>query len=242
MVRILLFISLFSFWVKADRIIQVDEKQRLVAIKIEPERPIDVNDEVCMKVKEIKISCGVVFKSNEKGILIFITRGKYSFDPKLKFVVVRESLVPQSRMISLGVNFKFPQVRFENLFMPNWSYGILGEGIIFNRNGSSMKGLGALVTLHYYSKVPFRGLWITGGAGIHMVNLLTAEKNGDESQREGVTSLMMLADIGWRFRLSKKWSFAAAAGGHLFFDSRVTAVTGSSGFVPSLIGEFSFIF
>lgn len=234
-----LLLSIVPSVARADRILKVDAQRRLLAIELEDPESFSIDDGVCVSYNDFKVACGEIFQIAGKGAIVFITRGEVNIPKTAQVTLTKELAVPISRNLSLGVNYLFPQVSFQQLFAEKWTYGILCEALIAKSGPKILKGIASLLTLNYYGGGTFRGLWLSAGVGVHLVNV---QPNDDESLRSSVTSLVFQGNVGWRVRFNRSVNFGLAVGGMYFIDPSLHPYTMLSGLNPSVIAELGYSF
>jgi len=222
----------------ADTIIRTDPKKKVIAMVFDEPKEFEIDEHVCIKRQDISIACGDIFKTTEKGALVYLFYGIENVSPGMHATLVSGRSLPRSRVLLVGVNYRFPEVQFQQLFASRWSYGILCEGIILRNGDLSLKGFGTMMTLSYYGGSLFKGFWAMAGAGLHIVNL---QLDASEASRSSVASLIGQITLGWRFRISD-FSFGLAGGTQYFMSPQTHAVVQRSGFLPSVLFDVGFIF
>lgn len=230
-------LGLFAGAAFADVVIKTQPKNKLVAISFSEEKQFRPDEEVCLKVGEISIACGDIFKTGNKGVLVYLYYGMENITPGRQVEVVSRRAAPRSRLLVVGANMKSPRVEFQQLFNSNVSYGILTEALIIRNGSLAIKGFAPMMTVSVYSSGVFRGLWLMAGLGIHFANL----QNSDGTGQDSITSMIGHGSLGWRFRISD-FSFALAAGAQYFLDKNLHPTVKNNGILPIGMIDIGYVF
>jgi hypothetical protein len=115
--------------------------------------------------------------------------------------------------------YVLPTFLFQGMVTPRIAIGV--EGIYTRQQGttSSLRALGALLTVNYYSWRYFRGFWFRGGSGL----LFTNADSGTNS--ENATSLMGIATVGFKFGLGWGINIGLSVGGMYIQRPSTTSIT-----------------
>lgn len=233
--RFLLFIILINSSAFADRVLQFLPKHRLVALAQKDSSVWKLRDSVCLIRSEEITSCGTITRVTKKGIIVALTD---VFEPIIKGDTVTTTIVESviyTRSLSVGGAYPYhpyPNAHVQELITPNWSYGFLALPIRRTIGAGSIRGFALLLTLNWYW-LPYKGIWLRAGVGPHIINIQGDNSAGnDDPARDGVTHLLFLATLGWRFPVGKVWTIGISAGGQYFPDPTSRKILSYSGFLP----------
>jgi hypothetical protein len=138
--------------------------------------------------------------------------------------------------LSLGVNYVFPVLDYQFLALRHWTVGITAMFFDYVASpGEILRGGGGFITLNYYGKGPFDGLWLQGGPGVHGLTLTDGVTN------EYMVVPAVLAQVGYRWRVSPEVNVGVGVGGqYLIAFQPKRFVTDFRGLLPALTFELGF--
>jgi len=235
---LLLLFAFFSIGLLADTVVQTDPKRKIVAVIFSEEKTFEIDQQVCLRVDDVNLACGDILKLGGRGAMVYVYYGMENIAPGRTVNVMVGQSMPRSRALLAGVNYRMPQISFQQLFYPRWAYGLFTEGIILRNGAASLKGFGAMMTVNYYSSGVFKGFWAMLGTGLYIANF---ESGVAGAGRDGICSLITQANIGWRFRLSDL-TLGFGVGGQYFLDKTSQAAIGNGGILPIVLLDLGFVY
>jgi hypothetical protein len=140
--------------------------------------------------------------------------------------------------VSFSYSFFYPMIHFQFALSPTITIGL--EPLYFRASASSasLSAFGGLATVNYYGNEYFRGLWISGGAGIF---LFSANDGVDPSQ--SATSPVVMVTGGWRGYWDLGLNIGVGAGVQYVSTPSFNNVdVKSAGFQPLLVVDVGFNF
>jgi hypothetical protein len=226
---LLVVLVLGSMAAQAAEVLQVSGNNKVIAVSNEDSHVWRVRDNVCVYQVGQEAACGTVIKLIKQGAIVKLTSvsnpvvkgDSAAFVPASarKLASTGESMeeVSTSRGgrygwditagLSLGTNYFYPMITFERALGNHLALGLTPFYVSSASNGSTVTAIGGLLTLDYYSRSAFRGLWIQAGGGVVAFNL----NDGAGNVATG-SSMAGLASIGYRGQFELGMNVGIGAG------------------------------
>lgn len=139
--------------------------------------------------------------------------------------------------ISLGLNYIFPAVQYQQAVTNTVTIGVLPMYLSTPTGNGALTGLGTYLTMNRYSIEPFHGDWMMLGLGFFK---LTGTANGVSTD---YTSPALILNVGWRWFWDSGINFGFALGFQYMISPKPPS--GSldfSGLLPSIALDIGYAF
>lgn len=243
----------------APQVLKVSTSRKVVAISPNDKKPWQVKDAICIYQGGVEAACGTVVKVIPQGALarigsekktiakgdtVGLAKGRRTASSEISTTASPSS--PKSDRewefaagVGGGTSYFYPVLNVQRRLSNNWAIGAVPFFVSSSSasNTSVVTAYGASLTLNYYLKKCFEGLWfqVGGGAAGFSVNTSGATTTS--------ISGMALATVGYRLEITSNINIGAALGG-LYVSplASSTVIISLSGILPYGMVDAGFSF
>lgn len=239
----------------ASQVLLVTKTQKLIAVSHEPDREWGLNDEICVYQDAREVACGRVVKVRDKAAIVRLDQKEASIakgdsvrsrimesnEKRENEFFLRSDVDPYEwfnlRNASIGMNWLSATFHLQQAIASNFSVG-LEPVYILNQNAGNgkLEGMGILLTMNFYEDYMYNGFWAQAGGGWYFINGILGDA------REEVRSVVFSLTAGWRWRFANNLNAGVAFGAQYLLKSPAEFDLGFSGFLPSAVVDFGFVF
>ena len=250
--RIWLFslIALICSPVYASMVVKVAANNKAIAISQDSRKPYNLRDYVCVFKGGSQLVCGTVLKVTRTLALVKLDTANSEIgrgdlvrisSPHRRPAATLMDTEPTSSPgdgqrhhdisggVSAGTNYFFPMVEFEWAFSPHLALGVRPLYFSSSTQGASVSALAGMVSLDWYSKGYFSGIWGEVAAGAYSFSA------SDAGIQESKVSPAFTATIGYKYRHHSGFNAGLGAGMQFISDPQLTTVVVNAANLQALV-------
>ncbi len=257
--KIFLLILIIGFSANAAEVLRLGATQKVMAISHDSAGRWLAGDKACVIQEGRELACGEVIKVTEEAAILrleapnqdivrgdFVKRKQKLRRPSalINSIEVKPEASDHGNVnfgitagLSAGFNYFFPMVHFQ--YAPSTNFVIGAMPIYFRAatTDATVGAMGGFLTLNFFPKENFHGIWLQAGGGALSFTLTSA------TLVEKVNSPAGFATVGYRARFEENLTMGVAAGGQYIRDPAFeSAELKSVNLQPLMLIDVGFVF
>ena len=239
------------------RIAKVGPAKGALTLSLENANDFDVNDSICVQSGKRVVGCGLVVRTGPRELMASLTLLGLSLregdsvdvqrmkeDPtrkidSLPFIENQSAYHYDQKNISVGLKTTALSLRFAQAIAEKWCLGLLGTFGTHSAGNGSLSGYEFGVTLQYFSKEPYSGIWAYSVLGMALVNVAAP---GQVPEDAGYNPFIAAA-AGYRHLWPSGWNVGGAVGAQYYFSKIVPTFDFEfGGILPVVMLDFGYLF